>query len=160
MKIRKDLTDAKKLAEKLTTRQMEFIEKMREIDLEKDKVKAGKLTSEHRTWFYVVICTAIFGIIGFGFLNLSSLYEKWETVEALKLGYEKQPRAGTTYMYWSKNNEENSNERSKVWRTENRERNSIYNRPVGRDSLGKQSEESTTILPRLSRVPNREGTNR
>lgn len=159
MKIRRDLTDTKKFAEKLTTRQMEFIECIEQTKVEKLRIKALKLSSENRATVYISVSVVILLIIGFILLNLNSLYTKVETIEALKLGYEKNTRPGTTYMFWSKSNEKDSNERFKDWGTEDSERNSLYDRPTRRDSLGKQSEESTEVLIGTSSISSRKRDN-
>lgn len=146
MKVRSKISDPTRNADKLTTRQMEFIEKVRDQDIEKYRIKCSTtMNSDHRAIVWACFFSALLLLAGFTYWHLSYFYNKRETIEALRLGYEMRPREGTSVLYWSKINEENTNEKLKERRSKNRERNTLSSRSDRRDASREQSEEPTKI---------------
>lgn len=128
---------------------MEFIEKVRDQELEKYRIKcSSKMSSEHRAIVWGCFFGALLFLAGFTYWHLSYLYTKNETVEALRMGYEKMPRHGTSVLYWSKKNEEDRNKRSEDRRGKDSESNTIHPGSARRDASREQSEEHATIYPR------------
>ena len=90
--------------EKLTTRQMEFIELLskRESEIESKRLES-KMTSEHRMYVRItaIISTAvlIFLIAAISLWHRASVLG---TENAMKYGYEMTGRMGTSSLYWTK----------------------------------------------------------
>jgi hypothetical protein len=95
----------------LSTRQMEFVEKMATLDvnLEQAKISKKMASSDKANCIIWIACLSGATIVLVFLMWVICYYNikaKASDIEAMELGYEMQPRAGTSYLYWTKTRDE------------------------------------------------------
>lgn len=140
MKLRSEIQKEVNQAKQLTTRQMEFIENIRQKKLEELRIKKSSIDSDDRVKISITICTTVGWLIICLLVLCLNIVLSNRDIKAFELGYTKQPKLGSTTTYWEKTDESNKDKKH-YGKDRDNQSSSIYTTPAGRDSLRNTSEE-------------------
>ena len=107
MKLRSEIQKEVNQAKQLTTRQMEFIENIRQKKLEELRIKKSSIDSDDRVKISITICTTVGWLIICLLVLCLNIVLSNRDIKAFELGYTKQPKLGSTTTYWEITDEDN-----------------------------------------------------